>query len=634
MLKQKKIGLVFVGLLLLLGAFYYPAIHFEYVWDDTLLFVGKTSLLTQPLSWQLLSEPVLPGTTYFRPLVFLSWYFEFNWLGQSATTSHIIGLIIFYLNCCLVAVLAYLLASKFKPQHAARWALFAGSFYLLHPALIESTAWVSGRFDQLCTLFSLLAAVLLVKAQLQQQRIGFLSIFAISVCVMCALLSKELGMVMPFILMVFSFALYQQTENLSLVATLKRCLLDQKVLWLSLMVVLVVYFALRAHAMSSMYHASMTADYIQNMIIKDWLPLHTLLFYLQQTFIPFSSTNILHPLDDWNFNDVVERVKAITAGLFVLWIFWQAVFKKSLAAWFAIAALLSIALVLNFIPIATAGNIGHERFMTLGLAFVAIALVFIPYSHVLNHLQVRLHTQKLLVSVIVLAWFSICAITIKSIVPLWQSDYSLWKWTHKLHPEAGIARYNYFYGALKKRQYQEVIDEAEKYSKEHNGLEVVDQLAYASALINQAKPEGLKYLEGAIYALPKFHESKEPDARRHADYFRITANQMAGAYSSYALGQMLFENDLEKSEKYLDIAEWYLLKDQKEMPNYQRSALLFAQGKYDKSEALYFETKLTSDKIKSEAYYVTGQVLKTYCERHPEQQNICQKFKENTVFAK
>ncbi|MCO8059721.1 glucosyltransferase domain-containing protein [Acinetobacter towneri] len=631
MLKQQKIGLVFVGLLLLLAAFYYPAIHFEYVWDDTLLFVGKTSLLTQPLSWQLISEPVLPGTTYFRPLVFLSWYLEFNWLGQSATTSHIIGLIIFYINCCLVAVLAYILAAKFKPQHAARWALFAGGFYLLHPALIESSAWVSGRFDQLCTLFSLLASVLLVKAQLQQQRIGFLSVFLISVCVMCALLSKELGLVLPAILLVLSFALYQQTENLSFVATLKRCLLEQKVLWLSLMVVLVVYFALRAHAMSSMYHASMTADYIQNTIIKDWLPLHTLLFYLQQTFIPFSSTNILHPLDDWNFTGAIERVKAIMAGLFVLWTFWQAVCKKSLAAWLSIAALLSIALVLNFIPMATSGNIGHERFMTLGIAFVAVALVLVPYARFAVYLKIQAHTQKVLAALILVGWFAMCALTLKSIVPLWQSDYTLWSWTYKLHPNAAIARYNYLYGALEKRQFQEVIDEAEKYSAKHNGLEVADQLAYATALLYLGKEEGLHYFEGAIYALPKFHELQTDNARRQADYFLLTANQIAGAYNSYAMGQFLINGDLQKAKQYLEIAEWYLHEDQKEVLNYQKAALLFASGEYEEALRLYNAHKVISSKIQSDSHTLMAQTLRTYCEKHADKQDVCSNFEEKAI---
>jgi len=65
-------------LLIGLGLFLYSSIlSFEYVWDDTLLFVDKVSLLNEPLSWELVSQPVLFGTSYFRPLVFLSWYAEF-----------------------------------------------------------------------------------------------------------------------------------------------------------------------------------------------------------------------------------------------------------------------------------------------------------------------------------------------------------------------------------------------------------------------------------------------------------------------------------------------------------------------------------------------------------------------------
>ena len=86
-------ALIFIGVFV--SCLYYPVLNAQYVWDDTLLIVTKTGLRENPLSWELISSPVLPGTSYFRPLIFLSWYWEFKFFGQNiqekAERSRIVG---------------------------------------------------------------------------------------------------------------------------------------------------------------------------------------------------------------------------------------------------------------------------------------------------------------------------------------------------------------------------------------------------------------------------------------------------------------------------------------------------------------------------------------------------------------
>jgi len=92
-------GLIaFASLAFLTALLYQDALSFGYVWDDTLLFVEKISLLNEPLSWGLLVEPVLPGTTYMRPLVFLTFYIEFAVFGQTPEVSHLINIFLLFLN--------------------------------------------------------------------------------------------------------------------------------------------------------------------------------------------------------------------------------------------------------------------------------------------------------------------------------------------------------------------------------------------------------------------------------------------------------------------------------------------------------------------------------------------------------
>lgn len=621
-----------VLLILIIISVYYPVLNFEYIWDDTLLFVGKTSLLTEPLSWALISEPVLPGTTYFRPLVFLSWYIEFNLLGQSSAISHFIGLCIFSLNSCLVFALAYLLKQSTGQKNVLICAFLATLFYILHPALIESTAWVSGRFDQFCTFFILLACFLFLKNLKPIAPLSVIKIILISICFFAALLSKELGLVLPVILFLLQLILLQKKHDISQWQNIKNTVVQHKALWLALCIVLLVYFILRLKMMNAVYHAPLTTNYFQDAILNNWLPLHTLVFYIQQTFLPFSSISILHPYEEWQFTDVLPRIKALIALGLIIVMLWAAWVKRSVAAWLGCIALCTLILVLNIIPLGTSGNIGHERFMTLGLAFVAISLVFLPYQQVLSHFKIQTKTQKLIFSLVLSGWFVLCLASVKSILPLWTNDYTLWGWTYKLHPESGIARYNYLYGALKKSQNDEVIQVAEAYSKKHNGLEVADQMTYAMALINTGQKEGLDYLEGAIYALPKFHESKSSEARRNADNFRITAGQMASAYTSYAIGQLMYNADVEKAKKYLKIAEWYLLPTEKETLNYQLAAVLFIEKKYDEAIKLFNNNLEVSKKTGSNRYNISAQIMIFYCQNEKADKEVCLNFDPDVTF--
>ena len=111
-------------------------------------------------------------------------------------------------NCALVALLAYrctmtgarnptLSIRPLRPTIAAFGAMMA---YALHPALIESVAWISGRFDLMVTMFSLLALFLSTRADRKP------STFAIATLVLLALLSKEMAITLPILILLFRAA--------------------------------------------------------------------------------------------------------------------------------------------------------------------------------------------------------------------------------------------------------------------------------------------------------------------------------------------------------------------------------------------------------------------------------------------
>ena len=73
---------------------YGQTLGFAYVWDDKKLMVANLDILNQPLSWELLARPVIPATSYLRPLIFITWWLEVQAYGKFIEPiSHLINIV-------------------------------------------------------------------------------------------------------------------------------------------------------------------------------------------------------------------------------------------------------------------------------------------------------------------------------------------------------------------------------------------------------------------------------------------------------------------------------------------------------------------------------------------------------------
>src|SRR5690606_39113023 len=193
---------------------------------------------------------------------------------------------------------------------------------------------------------------------------------------------------------------------------IKKIFYHYRRLWLSMILMLILYMILRTYSMQMIYHAPLGIDYFKNTVIDDFLPLHTLVFYIQQTFVPFSNINILHPFDSWDFESLFSKIKVLIVFVGLLLILFLAFCKKNISAWLVLSAIITIILVLHFIPLGTVGNIGHERFMTLGLAFIALFVGLFPYTHYLNKLNIKKNVQKIVLIFLLVGWFGLSLLTL------------------------------------------------------------------------------------------------------------------------------------------------------------------------------------------------------------------------------
>lgn len=628
--------LITIILALVIGCLYAPLRNAGYVWDDTLLFVNRTGLRDSAFSWGLFSEPVLPGTSYFRPFIFFTWYLEFHIFGQDPKISHIIGLVVFYINSLLLYAVAYCSAIKLDKIKPIYYGLSASLLYILHPSLIESTAWVSGRFDQYCTLFVLLGILIFIcNFKNTNQPIKKIAILAISLCFLMALFSKELGLVFPLILLCFYFSLAFHLESeKKYIELIKLVCIKQLALIISLAIIFACYMFLRIQAMQGVYHSDLTESYFKQIIFEKLLPLHAIKYYVLQVIFPFTHIDLLQPLEEVQ-QSFISKMTSVLISLLVCCALGYAIIKKtSFSAWMFVSAFISVFLVLYFIPIALSMNLGHDRFLTLPMAFICLSVVFIPYKNIINFIPLRVSVLKFIASLCIFSWLALCVLTVRSVVPFWLNEYSLWTWAYKNHPNSALARYNYLYSAVTVRKYDEVIRVCQQYMKKHGGLEVADQSIYANALMNKNDPESLNYYEGVMYALPKFHEMHDKDARKKADNFLMTAAQIGDTYSTYAIGLIIFKGDLDKAMHNLEISKWYMLSDQQDLLNYYMAALLYAQGHKEQALNIYQMQKEKTLKLGEGTYILTKSILSTYCKNNKiiRNEKSCSDFQKQKEF--
>ncbi|MDV2079913.1 hypothetical protein [Marinobacter xestospongiae] len=552
---------------------YYPALGFSYVWDDTLLFVDKVSLLNEPLSWELVSQPVLFGTTYFRPIVFLSWYAEFNIWGQSSSISHAINLLVHVLNTILLFYLAKLVVPNGKISTTVKGAI-AAALYTLHPVMIESVAWVSGRFDLFVTFFIFLSSIVFLSERMPYHaKTG-----TIAILYLLALLSKELGIVLPVILYFIWMAKHGLEQRLS-VAT-KTFIFRNKLLLSFLAIVVVIYFCLRTDAVGSVYHRSFNWFYITEAYFSDLMPFKAVTFYLYRAFLPFLSGGALHPYESFMPSPEESAIAIMVTLVGTAILIWGLLKNKNPLYWVFGASAVCLVLVLHIIPLSIGKNIGHDRFMATALGFFCISIVIPNYISLLGRLGVRRSLSLPILLVVVTFWISLALLTHGSFLRIWKDEFSLWQESYRVYPDFKAARYNYVYSALATGRL-EVADEVLQEINKNEGFGIPEQALYADLLVRQGNPESLLYMEGLLSAIPKFHESDIP--LEATGLFNVTPKHLGGVYSTYASALIAFSDDLEKARENNRVSTWYLEIGEQVPTIYQRAAIEYLDSNYDQA---------------------------------------------------
>lgn len=199
---KKFIGLVilvyfFVGLI-----FYSPVIKGFFVSDD-FDWIGRAKDLSVVSFFTKNADGVI-GSGVYRPITSLSYWICYQVHGLNPIPYHLVNIFLFIFTAFLI----FILLRKLNANNSV--AYIAGLIFLIIPSHPEAVSWISGRGDVLTTFFYLLSLVCYIHYRdINKFKYYFCSL----ACFVLAILSKEMAMSLPAVLILYELLWQWRKEN-------------------------------------------------------------------------------------------------------------------------------------------------------------------------------------------------------------------------------------------------------------------------------------------------------------------------------------------------------------------------------------------------------------------------------------
>lgn len=398
---------------------YWPATHFGFLWDDADYVVGQQALASWDQAWTSAWSAYLQGSrVYFRPLPILSLALDLVPNGGAAAAAHLTNVLLHATNSALVAVLGYRLGIHLarSPRSSPLVGAFAGVLYAGHPALIQTAAWISCRFDLLLTFFALcflLADGLLANSP--RQRIATLALLFL-----LAALCKETAVVLPLMLPFWRRLFAPVGTSLRATISLRESA--------ALAAAGCVYLLIRGVALRDVdaVHLPWLEGGQQVLLV-----LKTLGGLVWLAVFPFPLLSPLHPLH----LPLRPLDPEVVTGIAVLAGAARALRSSRPLAPLLLCALIALLPTLNLVRF-NLTDYQQERFLTLPLVFACLAAAHI-FSALFFNTKVA---TRLLAFLIAAAWLVLSALTLPRYLPVWRSNLDLWAYALSRDPASPTAQ--------------------------------------------------------------------------------------------------------------------------------------------------------------------------------------------------
>ncbi|MBF0520564.1 MAG: glycosyltransferase family 39 protein [Nitrospirae bacterium] len=176
---------------------YSEVAHFGFVDYDDNLYVSQNRIVSSGLNHHsLMWAATAVVDSNWLPLTLVSHMMDVSFYGSNIGGHHITNITLHTANSILLFVIVQLMTGNLIVS------AFTAALFAVHPAHVESVAWISERKDVLSTFFwmlALLSYVLYAKNPLTKRYLCALCFFILS------LMSKPMAVTFPFVLLLFDF---------------------------------------------------------------------------------------------------------------------------------------------------------------------------------------------------------------------------------------------------------------------------------------------------------------------------------------------------------------------------------------------------------------------------------------------
>lgn len=499
-----------------------------FVWDDYYFLLQEGKWLLEGDDWIARSfrefivfqgDAVGTATNYFRPLVMLGFVAQMRLSQGDPAFLHGVSLGLHLVNSFLVIALCR--GWQMSAATKSWWpALVGGALFLLHPALVEPVAWISGQFDLWVTLFTLLALTFDTHIRRAWPRA-----MAVSFAFLFAALCKETAVVLPALLAIthWHFATGTGRNFLRFTNALQQH-------WRTYVLVLLTglgYLGLRWISLGHLYQSNGPGF---PWMVRVNMFGHVYLEYWRLAILPFFDLSPIHEARnvDWTQPDTIQWLRtSVSVSILAFGLLLAAARRP---AGFAMI-IFSIALlpVLHFLPMMIGDNLYHERFLTLPLGVLTAASAAGGGAWIREN---RSRSRELAACILIALWAFAAFLTVRSQVPLWANNQVLWNWAYAKNPDSQFVRNHMLVELINQGRFDDASPIVEMLEKDGE-VRPETAITLSSYYIQRG------YYDRALHMINGGYENSEPGSRLQA-----------GALANYA--RLLAEmHDLATAEEVL-----------------------------------------------------------------------------------
>lgn len=307
---------------------------------------------------------------YYRPMVILTHYLDFQLYGLNPAGHHFSN-IIFHSMVTLSVYFLFLnlLSGNYRP------ALAGASLFALHPIHTHSVSYVMGRTDVLATLFFIWGLTILVNISRHDAKPTRIpAITGACLCYFLSLLCKEMAVTLPLVFVAYVFFVnrtnfHWQDRWFIISLFCLACILG-------------LYLVLRIHAVGISSAQSIPAGWY-SVPQKTGLIIHTLGFYLQKLLFPLQLSyysNMVVP-GSWQ-----ETVASPFFGTCIVWLITFAVsLRYCRTVSFALVWIgITLLPVLNIVMLPELAKENYLYLPSIGFCLLFAYIIFESMKHLGN----------------------------------------------------------------------------------------------------------------------------------------------------------------------------------------------------------------------------------------------------------